>query len=125
MNKMRETIENYKSLSRDIKKIDKQSAILKKKKKELEKEVIEFILENKGTRAGNVLLVKTQRKESMSYKSIKKLLEKFYKEYYDKNKKKFQNKRDKLTFSKKKSDQLVNFIFDNRSESEHYYLKLG
>jgi len=125
MDKMKETIENYKSLSRDIKKIDKQTAILKKKKKELEKEVIEFILENKGTRAGNVLLVKTQRKEAMSYKSIKKLLEKFYKEYYDKNKKKFQNKRDKTSFCKKKSDQLVNFIFDNRDENDHYYLKLG
>ena len=125
MDKMREIIENYKSLSRDIKKIDKQSAILKKKKKELEKEVIDFILEHKGTRAGDILLVKTQRKESMSYKSIKKLLEKFYKDYYDKNKKKFQNKRDKTSFCKKKSDQLVNYIFDNRESHEHYYLKLG
>ena len=43
MDKMRKTIENYKSLCRDIKKIDHQSKILKNKKKELEKEVIEFI----------------------------------------------------------------------------------
>lgn len=123
MERIRETIENYKSLSRDIKKIDKQSAVLKKKKKELEQEVIEFILEHKGTRAGDILLVKTQRKEPMSYKSIKKLLEKFYKDYYEKNKKKFQNSRDKSTFCKKKSCQLVDFIFDNRSSREHYYLK--
>lgn len=125
MDRIRETIENYKSLSRDIKKIDKQSSILKKKKKELEQEVINFILEHKGTRAGDISLVKTQRKEAMSYKTIKKLLEKFYKEYYDKNKKKFQNKRDKTSFCKKKSDQLVNYIFDNRDSNEHYYLKLG
>ena len=125
MDRIKETIENYKSLSRDIKKIDKQSAILKKKKKELEQEVINFILEHKGVRAGDILLVKTQRKEAMSYKTIKKLLEKFYKEYYDKNKNKFQNKRDKTSFCKKKSDQLVNYIFDNRDAHEHYYLKLG
>ena len=125
MDRIKETIENYKSLSRDIKKIDKQSSILKKKKKELEQEVINFILEHKGTRAGDISLVKTQRKEAMSYKTIKKLLEKFYKEYYDKNKKKFQNKRDKTSFCKNKSDQLVNYIFDNRDSHEHYYLKLG
>ena len=125
MDEMRKTIENYKSLSRDIKKVDKQSAILKKKKKELEQEVIKFILEHKGTRAGDVLLIKTQRKEAMSYKSIKKLLERFYKDYYDKNRKKFQNKTDKTSFCKKKSCQLVDYIFDNRCSHEHYYLKLG
>ena len=84
-----------------------------------------FFYYYKGTRAGDILLIKTQRKEAMSYKSIKKLLEKFYKDYFDKNKKKFQNKTDKTSFCKKKLCQLVDYIFNNRSSHDHYYLKLA
>lgn len=124
MNDILKKIENYKTLCSDIKKIDSQTKILKDKRKELEKDIIEFILERKGTRAGNILLVKTERKETMSYKNIKKLLEKFYKEYYERNKKKFQNTRDKNSFCKKKSCQLVDYIFDNRDSQDHYYLKI-
>ena len=94
-------------------------------KKYLIIEVYNFFYYYKGTRAGDILLIKTQRKEAMSYKSIKKLLEKFYKDYFDKNKKKFQNKTDKTSFCKKKLCQLVDYIFNNRSSHDHYYLKLA
>ena len=75
-------LENYKILTKDIKKIEMKTKYLKGKQKELEEILIEYFNNNKTDRISNISLITNIRREPLSKKYLDNTLRKYYRNYF-------------------------------------------
>ena len=116
-------LENYKSLSSDIRKIERKTIFLKEKKKDLEEVLKKYILDNKNKKLKDVIMIKNVRREPLSQKYLAKILRDYYRNYYLSNKSRISNI-DITEFTDKKSTTLLKYILKNRSSKDYHRLKI-
>jgi len=116
-------LENYKSLSSDIRKIERKTIFLKEKKKDLEEVLKNYILDNKNKKLKDVIMIKNVRREPLSQKYLAKILRDYYRNYYLSNKSRISNI-DITEFTDKKSTTLLKYILKNRSSKDYHRLKI-
>lgn len=121
--KIKIIIENYKTLSKDIEKIDKRSLFLKKKKKDLEEVLINHFKDKNLENMNGILLTPNIRRTALSKIYLEKILKKYYRNYFLTNKNRLKNV-DISEFSEKKSKNLLNYILKNRESVKYYRLKI-
>jgi len=121
--KIKQIIQNYKSLSNDIYKIEKKTLFLKQKKKELEEVLTDYFTQNNIEKLDNVSLVQSIRRGSLSQKYLQTILTKYYRKYYLSNKSRLSDT-DITTFSARKTKNLLKFIMKNRESSKYYRIKV-
>ena len=71
-------LDNYKTLTSDISKIEKKTKFLREKKKELEDVLINYFNKNKIDKISNITVVSNIRRESLSKKYLDNVLRKYY-----------------------------------------------
>tara|TARA_B110000971_G_scaffold133699_1_gene136809 strand:+ start:11437 stop:11826 length:390 start_codon:yes stop_codon:yes gene_type:complete len=116
-------LENYKSLSNDIKKIERKTVFLKEKKSDLEDILKNYLLDNKNKKIKDVIIIKNVRREPLSQKYLARVLRDYYRNYYLSNKSRISNI-DITEFTAKKSKSLLQFILKNRTSKEYHRLKI-
>ena len=121
--KIKQIIQNYKSLSNDIYKIEKKTLFLKQKKKELEEVLTDYFTQNNIEKLDNVSMVQSIRRGSLSQKYLQTILTKYYRNYYLSNKSRLSDT-DITTFSARKTKNLLKFIMKNRESTKYYRIKV-
>lgn len=116
-------IENYKTLTRDIGKIERKNVFLKSKRKELEEKIIEHYQTHHIESINNLQLISSVRKEALSRKYLDRIIAEYYSEYYTHNKIKFGGNKDNMErFTQRKSKKLIDYIFSKRSSNIYFRL---
>ena len=95
-------LENYKILTKDIKKIEAKTKYLKGKQKELEEILIDYLNSKKSDQISNITLVTNIRREPLSKKYLDITLRKYYRNYFLSNKSNISNS-EVTTFSDRRS----------------------
>ena len=122
--KIKQIIQNYKSLSNDIHKIEKKTLFLKKKKRELEEVLTDYFSKNNIDRLDNVSMLANVRRGALSQKYLHNVLMKYYRNYYLSNQSKLSNT-DITVFSDRKTRNLLKFIMKNRDSTKYNRLKIN
>ena len=117
-------LDNYKTLTSDISKIEKKTKFLREKKKKLENVLINYFNKNKIDKISNITVVSNIRRESLSKKYLDNVLRKYYRNYFLSNQSKLSNN-DITKFSDRKTKALLNYILKNRSSQKYYRLKIN
>lgn len=117
-------LENYKTLTTDIKKIEAKTKYLKTKKKELEEILIEYLNNKKVDKLSNISLITNIRREPLSRKYLDNTLRKYYRNYFLSNQSKINNS-EVTKFSDRKTRTLLSYILKNRSSKKYQRLKIN
>jgi len=117
-------LENYKILTKDIKKIEMKTKYLKGKQKELEEILIEYFNNNKTDRISNISLITNIRREPLSKKYLDNTLRKYYRNYFISHKSNIPNS-EVTKFSDRKTKSLLSYILKNRSSKKYQRLKIN
>jgi len=117
-------LENYKILTKDIKKIEAKTKYLKGKQKELEEILIDYLNSKKSDQISNITLVTNIRREPLSKKYLDITLRKYYRNYFLSNKSNVSNS-EITTFSDRKTRTLLDYILKNRSSKKYQRLKIN
>ena len=117
-------LENYKILTKDIKKIEAKTKYLKGKQKELEEILIDYLNNKKSDQISNITLVTNIRREPLSKKYLDISLRKYYRNYFLSNKSNISNS-EVTTFSDRKTRTLLDYILKNRNSKKYQRLKIN
>ena len=117
-------LENYKILTKDIKKIEAKTKYLKGKQKELEEILIDYLNSKKSDQISNITLVTNIRREPLSKKYLDIALRKYYRNYFLSNKSNISNS-EVTTFSDRKTRTLLDYILKNRNSKKYQRLKIN
>tara|TARA_B110000211_G_C13997091_1_gene516703 strand:- start:130 stop:510 length:381 start_codon:yes stop_codon:yes gene_type:complete len=117
-------LENYKTLTADIKKIDAKTLYLKTKKKELEEILIDYLNNKNLDKLSNISLITNIRREPLSKKYLDGTLRKYYRNYFLSNQSKINNS-EVTKFSDRKTRMLLSYILKNRSSKKYQRLKIN
>jgi len=117
-------LENYKILTKDIKKIEAKTKYLKGKQKELEEILIDYLNSKKSDQISNITLVTNIRREPLSKKYLDITLRKYYRNYFLSNKSNISNS-ELTTFSDRKTRTLLDYILKNRNSKKYQRLKIN
>ena len=117
-------LENYKILTKDIKKIEAKTKYLKGKQKELEEILIDYLNSKKSDQISNITLVTNIRREPLSKKYLDISLRKYYRNYFLSNKSNISNS-EVTTFSDRKTRTLLDYILKNRNSKKYQRLKIN
>jgi len=117
-------LENYKILTKDIKKIEAKTKYLKGKQKELEEILIDYLNNKKSDQISNITLVTNIRREPLSKKYLDITLRKYYRNYFLSNKSNISNS-EVTTFSDRKTRTLLDYILKNRNSKKYQRLKIN
>lgn len=117
-------LENYKILTKDIKKIEAKTKYLKGKQKELEEILIDYLNSKKSDQISNITLVTNIRREPLSKKYLDITLRKYYRNYFLSNKSNVSNS-EITTFSDRKTRTLLDYILKNRNSKKYQRLKIN
>jgi hypothetical protein len=117
-------LENYKILTKDIKKIEAKTKYLKGKQKELEEILIDYLNNKKSDQISNITLVTNIRREPLSKKYLDIALRKYYRNYFLSNKSNISNS-EVTTFSDRKTRTLLDYILKNRNSKKYQRLKIN
>jgi len=117
-------LENYKILTKDIKKIEAKTKYLKGKQKELEEILIDYLNSKKSDQISNITLVTNIRREPLSKKYLDITLRKYYRNYFLSNKSNISNS-EVTTFSDRKTRTLLDYILKNRNSKKYQRLKIN
>ena len=117
-------LENYKILTKDIKKIEAKTKYLKGKQKELEEILIDYLNNKKSDQISNITLVTNIRREPLSKKYLDITLRKYYRNYFLSNKSNVSNS-EITTFSDRKTRTLLDYILKNRNSKKYQRLKIN
>lgn len=117
-------LENYKILTKDIKKIEAKTKYLKGKQKELEEILIDYLNNKKSDQISNITLVTNIRREPLSKKYLDIALRKYYRNYFLSNKSNVSNS-EITTFSDRKTRTLLDYILKNRNSKKYQRLKIN
>ena len=117
-------LENYKILTKDIKKIEAKTKYLKGKQKELEEILIDYLNSKKSDQISNITLVTNIRREPLSKKYLDIALRKYYRNYFLSNKSNVSNS-EITTFSDRKTRTLLDYILKNRNSKKYQRLKIN
>ena len=117
-------LENYKILTKDIKKIEAKTKYLKGKQKELEGILIDYLNNKKADKISNITLVTNIRREPLSKKYLDNTLRKYYRNYFLSNKSNTNNS-EVTTFSDRKTKTLLAYILKNRTSKNYQRLKIN
>jgi hypothetical protein len=117
-------LENYKILTKDIKKIEAKTKYIKGKQKELEEILIDYLNSKKSDQISNITLVTNIRREPLSKKYLDITLRKYYRNYFLSNKSNISNS-EVTTFSDRKTRTLLDYILKNRNSKKYQRLKIN
>jgi hypothetical protein len=117
-------LENYKILTKDIKKIEAKTKYLKGKQKDLEEILIDYLNNKKSDQISNITLVTNIRRGPLSKKYLDIALRKYYRNYFLSNKSNVSNS-EITTFSDRKTRTLLDYILKNRSSKKYQRLKIN
>lgn len=122
--KIMTVLENYKTLKRDIKKIEGQTRFLKAKEKELEEILINYLNKNRKDTLSNVTLKSNIRRGPLSKKYLENILLKYYRNSFLNSQSKSNNS-EVIKYSNRKTKALLDYILKNRSSEKYYRLKIN
>jgi len=117
-------LENYKTLTKDIKKIETKTKYLKTKQKELEEIIIDYLNTKKSDKLSNVTLITNIRREPLSKKYLDNTLRKYYRNYFLSNQSKISNS-EITKFTERKTKTMLNHILKNRNSKKYQRLKIN
>uniref|UniRef100_A0A6C0B3V1 Uncharacterized protein n=1 Tax=viral metagenome TaxID=1070528 RepID=A0A6C0B3V1_9ZZZZ len=117
-------LENYKTLTKDIKKIETKTKYLKTKQKELEEIIIDYLNTKKSDKLSNVTLITNIRREPLSKKYLDNTLRKYYRKYFLSNQSKISNS-EITKFTERKTKTMLNHILKNRNSKKYQRLKIN